>query len=289
MRILASIVGLASVAVAGEPVKTDTHRAFQPVVRPALPPACGDARATVDRFILAALEPKGIAPNPEADRPTLIRRVALDLTGLPPTVAEIDAFLADQSPIAYERMVERYLASPHYGERWGKFWLDAAGYADSNGYFSADSDRPLAWRYRDYVVRSFNADKPYDRFVQEQLAGDELDEPTPESVIATGYYRLGLWDDEPADKEQARYDVLDGIVSTTSQVVLGMTVGCARCHDHKKDPVRQRDYYQLLAFFQDVTDMNGRNTRFLATDEQRREQERLIRAKQAREAELYQQ
>src|SRR5439155_7570181 len=140
---------------------------------------------------------------------------------------EVDTFLADCSADAYERMIERCLASPRYGERWGKFWLDAAGYADSNGYFNADSDRPLAWRYRDYVLRSFNADKPYDRFVKEQLAGDELppgadaaDSPG-DALIATGYYRLGIWDDEPTDPVQSRYDGLDDLVATTGQVFLG--------------------------------------------------------------------
>src|SRR5262245_50386592 len=157
---------------AAEP--SENHPAFRLAVRPPVPDVRGAARTDVDRFILAALEAKGLALNPEADRRTLIRRVSFDLTGLPPTPAEIDAFLADKSPDAYERMLDRYLASPRYGERWGKFWLDSAGYADSNGYFDADSNRPFAWRYRDYVVRAFNADKPYDRFVKEQMAGDEM-------------------------------------------------------------------------------------------------------------------
>ena len=143
-------------------------------MRPKVPSVKGTARTDVDRFILAALEAKQLALSPEADRPTLVRRVCFDLTGLPPTVPEIEQFLADKSPDAYEKMLDRYLASPrHYGERWGKVWLDAAGYADSNGYFNADSDRPLAWKYRDYVIASVNADKPYDAFVREQLAGDE--------------------------------------------------------------------------------------------------------------------
>src|SRR5206468_10028513 len=152
------------------------HWAFRPPARPSPPAghAGRPARTPVDAFLLAALAEKGLALGPEADRATLLRRVSFALTGLPPTPGEREAFLAASSPGAYEHMVERYLASPHYGERWGKFWLDAAGYADSNGYFSADSDRPLAWRYRDYVIRSFNEDKPYDRFVCEQLAGDEL-------------------------------------------------------------------------------------------------------------------
>src|SRR5262249_29616598 len=143
-----------------------------------------------------------------------------------------------------------------------------------------------AWRYRDYVVRAFNTDKPYDQFIREQLAGDLLDKVTPETLIATGYYRLGQWDDEPADRLQAKNDGLDGIVSTMSQAFLGMSVGCARCHDHKKDPIPQRDYYRLLAFFHNVTEMNGRNTRRLMTAEDRRVEDQMLRDRQAREAEL---
>src|SRR6476661_5800436 len=219
-------VAFTGVAAAGDAPTTVAHRNFQPVVRPQVPAVRGAARTDVDRFILAALEAKGLALNPEADRPTLIRRVAFDLTGLPPTVDELDAFLADQSPLAYERMVDRYLASPQYGERWGKYWLDAAGYADSNGYFSADSDRPLAWRYRDYVVRSFNADKPYDRFVKEQIAGDELagyvpgGDVTPamvEGLTATHFLRnapdgTGESDGNPDEVRVDRFTVLEGNV-----------------------------------------------------------------------------
>src|SRR5262245_39789219 len=175
VRVLGTIACLAAgvIALAANP-KPEPQRSFQPVVRPKIPEVRGAARNDVDRFILAALEAKSLGLNPEADRATLIRRVCFDLTGLPPTLAEIDAYRTDKSANSYEKMVDRFLASPRYGERWGKHWLDAAGYADSNGYFNADSDRPLAWRYRDYVVRAFNADKPYDRFVKEQIAGDEL-------------------------------------------------------------------------------------------------------------------
>src|SRR5207302_2476688 len=163
-----------------------------------------------------------------------------------------DAFLADSYPDAFERLIERYLASPHYGERWGKFWLDAAGYADSNGYFNADSDRPLAYKYRDYVIRSLNEDKPYDRFVKEQLAGDELETVTDASLTATAFYRLGVWDDEPDDKRQADFDELDDMLSVTGSTFLGLTVGCARCHDHKFDPIGQEDYYSMLAFLRNI-------------------------------------
>ena len=165
-------------------------------------------------------------------------------------------------------LVDRLLDSPHYGEKWGRHWLDLVRYAETNGY-ERDGAKPFAWRYRDYVINAFNKDKPYDQFLREQLAGDLLPHATPESWIATGYYRLGIWDDEPADPLQARYDVLDGIVATTSQVVLGMSVGCARCHDHKRDPIPQKDYYRLLAFFQDVTNMNNKNTHFIASPDDR--------------------
>ncbi len=152
------------------------------------------------------------------------------------------------------------LASPHYGEKWGRHWLDLVRYGETNGY-ERDSAKPFAWRYRDYVINAFNRDKPYDQFIREQLAGDEVDPTSAESMIATGFYRLGIWDDEPADRLLAHYDGLDGIVSTTGQVVLGMTINCARCHDHKVDPIPQRDYYRLLSFFQDVTNSDGKNLR----------------------------
>ncbi|MBN9518298.1 DUF1553 domain-containing protein [bacterium] len=246
---------------ADEPPGPESHRAFRPVGRPKVPDVRGPARTTVDRFILAALEAKQLTLNPEADRPTLVRRVAFDLTGLPPTVAEIDAFVADRSADAYEKMVDRYLASPAYGERWGKFWLDAAGYADSNGYFNADSDRPLAWRYRDYVVRSFNADKPYDVFVREQLAGDELagyvpgGDVTPamvEPLTATHFLRnapdgTGESDGNPDEVRTDRFTVLEGNVQNLVNCLLGLTVQCARCHDHKFEPITQAEYYGFQA------------------------------------------
>ena len=161
------------------------HWAFRPPVRPALPAvrATDNIRTDVDRFIIAALEREGLALNPQADRAKLIRRVAFDLVGLPPTLDEIDTFRRDRSPRGYEQMIDRFLASPHYGERWGRHWLDAAGYADSNGYFHADTDRPLAYQYRDYVVRAINADKRFDRFLHEQIAGDELAGYTPDGDV----------------------------------------------------------------------------------------------------------
>ena len=155
----------------------------------------------------------------------LIRRVTYDLTGLPPTPKDVDDFCSDQSSEAYERLVDRLLASPRYGEAWGRHWLDLVRYAETNGY-ERDSAKPFAWRYRDYVIDAFNHDTPYDRFLHEQLAGDEIDRDSAQALIATGFYRLGIWDDEPADKPLARYDVLDGIVSTTGQVFLGITINC---------------------------------------------------------------
>jgi Protein of unknown function (DUF1553)/Protein of unknown function (DUF1549) len=215
----------------------------------------------VDRFILAAAEAKRLGLNPEADRATLIRRVCFDLTGLPPTFAELDAFLLDEAPDAYDKILERYLASPRYGERWGKFWLDAAGYSDSNGYFNADSDRPLAWRYRDYVVGSFNADRPYDQFVREQLAGDEFagyrpgGDVTPamvEGLIATHFLRnapdgTGESDGNPDEVLTDRLTVLEGNLQNIMNCLLGLTIQCARCHDHKFEPISQKEYYSLQA------------------------------------------
>ena len=232
----------------------------QPVVRPTVPSVKdrNGIRNPVDAFIQARLESEGLRPAPEADRVTLIRRLTYDLTGLPPTPEEVDAFLADGARDAYERLVDRLLTSSRYGERWARHWLDLVRFGETNGY-ERDSAKPFAWRYRDYVIDAFNRDKPYDQFVREQLAGDEINPGSAESLIATGFYRLGIWDDEPADRPQARYDTLDGVISTTGQVILGMTVNCARCHDHKVDPIPQRDYYRLLAFFIDVTHPDGKN------------------------------
>src|SRR4051812_32254002 len=258
---LCVLLAASLICVAEDAPKLEPNRAFRPVVRPKVPDVKGTARTAVDRFVLAALEAKQLALNPEADRPTLVRRVCFDLTGLPPTPAEIAAFVADTAPDAYEKMVDRYLASPAYGERWGKLWLDAAGYADSNGYFNADSDRPLAWKYRDYVVRAVNADTPYDRFVREQLAGDELAGYTPggdvtpamvEPLTATHFLRnapdgTGESDGNPDEVRTDRFTVLEGNVQNLMNCLLGLTVQCARCHDHKFEPITQAEYYGLQA------------------------------------------
>jgi mono/diheme cytochrome c family protein len=232
-----------------------THWAFLPLAKSA-PPAVKDpawARSDIDRYILAGLELAGLKPSPEADRRTLLRRVSFDLTGLPPTPEEVDAFVKDDSPQAYERLVDRLLASPHYGERWGRHWLDLARYADTSGYHN-DLDRPYAWRYRDYVIRSFNEDKPYARFVAEQLAGDEIEGADEQTLVATGFCRNGPSNDDNMGKTAAalaqyRVEQLDNVISTTASVFLGVTLGCARCHDHKTDPFTARDYYSLLAIF----------------------------------------
>lgn len=231
---------------------TEKDRAFwsfQPVKRPLVPRnASGNP---IDAFVLAKLKAKNLTLNPPADPRELIRRLTYDLTGLPPTPAQVEAFATDPSPAAYEKLVDSLLASPHYGEKWGRHWLDLVRYGETNS-FERDNPKPHVWRYRDYVIRSLIADKPYDRFLREQLAGDELADGGPDGLIATGFYRLGIWDDEPADRDQSRYDGLDDIVATTSQVMLGLTVDCARCHDHKIDPIPQRDYYRLMSFFHNV-------------------------------------
>jgi hypothetical protein len=256
-----------AVAPAAPPPARGTagHWAFRPPVRPA-PPAVKDPAAIrndLDRFVQAKLEEKGLGLAPEADRATLIRRVSYDLTGLPPSPSEIAEFLSDPAPGAYERLVDRYLESPRYGERWGRHWLDAAGYADSNGYFSADSDRPHAWRYRDYVVRALNADKPFDRFVEEQLAGDELAGYRPDMDVtgetvdlltATHFLRnsqdgTGESDGNQLEVLADKLAVLEGTVHIIGSSLLGLTLQCARCHEHKFDPVSQEEYYELEAIF----------------------------------------
>jgi hypothetical protein len=202
---------------------------------------------SIDYFVKKQLDARGLTPAPMADPRTLLRRAYLDLTGLPPTPAEIDAYLNDRALGAWERLIDRLLASPHYGERWGRHWLDVARYADSNG-FEHDFDRPNAWRYRDYVIRAFNEDKPYDIFLREQIAGDELPQVTPDTLVATGFLRnyakVGF---REKDNPENRFDYLDDMLGTIGRGVLGLTVQCARCHDHKFDPISQRDYYRMQA------------------------------------------
>ncbi len=227
-----------------------SHWSFQKTERPAIPPVKQPAwvRNSIDAFILAKLEARGLKPLPAADKRVLIRRVTLDLIGLPPTPADIDAFLADDSSDAYEKLVDRLLASPQYGERWARPWLDLARYAESDG-FKSDDTRPFAWRYRDYVIQSLNEDKPYDRFIREQLAGDEIDPANPAALVATGFNRH--WPDESNARNlvQRRQEILNDITDTTASVFLGLSLGCARCHDHKYDPITQKDYYRFQAFF----------------------------------------
>jgi hypothetical protein len=215
-------------------------------------PRVGDARWNahpIDAFLKKTLDEKGLEPAPPADRRMLIRRAYLDLIGLVPPPEEVETFLNDPAPDAWEKQIDRLLASPHYGERWGRHWLDVARYADSWGHIH-DDDNPNGWRYRDYVIRSFNEDKPYDRFIREQLAGDELDEITFDSLTATGFHRIAprvLFREK--QNPHYRYDYLDDMIATTSRAFLGMTVACARCHDHKFDPISQLDYYRMMGIF----------------------------------------
>ncbi|MSU24703.1 MAG: DUF1549 domain-containing protein [Opitutus sp.] len=245
---------------AEEPEKTK-HWAFVPPER-SPPPAVQDAawpRHDLDRFVLARLEAEGLRPAPEAEKATLLRRVTLDLIGLPPTLAEVDAFVVDRAPGAYARVVERLLASPHFGERWARPWLDVARYADSNGY-SVDAPRQI-WKYRDWVVGALNRDLPYDQFVIEQLGGDLLPNPTVDQKVATGFNRNTQINQEGGiDPEQFRIESVLDRVSTFGTVFLGLTVGCAQCHDHKFDPIKQREYYQLYAIFNNsADDGHGKN------------------------------
>ena len=228
------------------------HWAFLPLRKTALPHVrnAAWARTPVDRFVLARLEASGLRPNPATDRRTLIRRVSFDLIGLPPTLEEVKAFLGDASPNAYEKLVDRLLANPHFGERWGRHWLDLARFAESHGY-EQDYDRPKAYQYRDFVIRAFNQDLPYDKFVRWQLAGDEFEPDNPMALLATGFLAAGTHATQitKSQVEKERYDELDDMLSTTSATFLGLTVGCARCHDHKYDPIPTRDYYRMLSTF----------------------------------------
>jgi hypothetical protein len=252
MRPLALLVALLATthAFAAEPA---THWSLRACTRPTPPELKNPkfaVRTPVDSFILAELEKAGLSPAPEADRGTLIRRVTFDLTGLPPTLAETDAFLHDEAPGAFERLVERLLASPRYGERWGRHWLDLVRYSETEG-FEYDRHRSGAWRYRDYVIDAFNRDKPYDRFVLEQLAGDELDPNSDELRTAAGFNRLGPVRRNAGNQELAfsRNEVMTEMADGAGAVFLGLTVACARCHDHKFDAITLDEYYSFQAFW----------------------------------------
>ena len=234
--------------------------AFQPIADPATPSSASEwVRTSIDAFVLAELEKNDLEPSPPLEKRRLVRRLYLDLIGLPPSPDEVDAYLNDDDPRAYEKLVERLLESPHYGERWALKWLDVVRYADTNG-FEQDAFRADAWRYRDYVVHSFNRDKPFDRFVQEQIAGDELFPGDADALIATGFHGAGPRHvvGGNQDKDEARQEVLTEMTLGVGQVFLGLTVQCARCHDHKFDPIQQADYYRLQSFFAG-TDIAERN------------------------------
>ncbi|HJS09391.1 MAG TPA: DUF1549 domain-containing protein, partial [Pirellulales bacterium] len=242
---------------------------FKPPQRPAVPAVADStwAKNPIDAFILAKLEAEGIHPNSPADKRTLLRRVTFDLTGLPPTPAEIGEFLKDDSPEAYAKVVDRLLASPRYGERWAQHWLDVVRYAETDG-FKQDAYRASAHRYRDYVIRALNDDLPYDRFILQQLAGDELEPNNPDAIIATGLNRLYPDEYNAANIKQRRQEILDEITDVTGQTFLGLTMGCAQCHDHKFDEIMQKDYFRLQAFF---TPMLPRDDIVVASEEEKRQ------------------
>lgn len=278
------LLALATVGIAGiaaDPViepslrpEDRAHWSFRPPQRPAVPKVRNPSwlRTPIDAFILARLEAAGLDPTPPADKRTLLRRVTLDLTGLPPTPEEAAAFFADDKPNAFEQLIDRLLASPHYGEHWAQHWLDVVRYAESNGY-ETDGERPHAWRYRDYVVRSFQSDKPFHEFIKEQIAGDLLAHgdarENAELLIAVGMHRCGPMHfvGGNVDAEEMRQEILTEMVNGVGAAFLGLTVGCARCHDHKFDPVSQADYYRLQAFFAG-TQLRDRD---LATEAEKKE------------------
>src|SRR5262245_42697779 len=234
------------------------HWAFRPPERPPLPVihhSPSAIRNPIDRFILARLEKEGLRPSPETDSVTLLRRLSLDLIGLPPTPEEADAFLADRSDRAYEKVVERLLASPHYGERWGRLWLDAARYADSDGF---EKDKPRqVWAYRDWVVNALNRDLPYDQFIVQQIAGDLLPNATPDQVTATGFLRNSMINEEGGvDPEQFRMEAMYDRMDAIGKGMLGLTIQCAQCHSHKFDPLKQTEYYRLFAFLNTCDEAN---------------------------------
>lgn len=260
------------------------HWAYVPPVQVGLPTVRGASRNAVDQFVLARLEKQGLGFQPEASRQTLIRRLSLDLTGLPPTPKEVAEFLADERVDAYERVVERLLASPHYGERWARPWLDLARYADTNGY--EKDERRTMWKYRDWVIEALNKDMPFDQFTIEQIAGDLLPNATVEQKIATGFHRNTMLNEEGGvDRDEAHFEVMVDRVNTTGSVWLGSTLGCTQCHNHKYDPFTQKDYYSMMAFFSNeaktMRDYGDTSTKWvepqldLATPQQEAERQRL--------------
>lgn len=266
---------------------TDDERKYWALVKPVRRPVPAVANAAwsrnaVDAFLWSAMTARGLSPAPPADRRRLVRRAYLDVLGLPPTPAEIEAFVNDRAPDAWPRLVNRLLASPHYGERWARHWMDLARYADSGG-FEFDVDRPEMYRYRDYLINAFNTDKPYDQFVREQIAGDELDHPSDATLIATGFLRLG------PEGGGNRQDALDDLVATTSLTFIGMTVSCARCHNHKFDPIPQKDYYRMQAVFfptRGVEHPLAPSHEVAANDAERQRVDALIKPLQAKKLEI---
>ena len=267
----------------GAPWPEHKHWAFLPPVRPPLPKV-RDTRwpaNPIDRFVLARLEQQGLAPSAPAGRTTLLRRLSLDLTGLPPTPAEVDAFLADRSARAYEKQVDRLLASPHYGERWARIWLDAARYADSNGY---EKDRPRqVWFYRDWVIGAFNRNLPYDQFIVDQIAGDELPHATQDQIVATGFLRNSMINEEGGvDPEQFRMESMFDRIDAIGKGILGVTIQCAQCHNHKFDPLTQEEYYRMMAFLNNADE--AQVVVYTAAEEKQREE--ILRRTEAIEAQL---
>jgi Protein of unknown function (DUF1549)/Protein of unknown function (DUF1553) len=280
-RVLTTVALAGAVCFAASVQKEFTQQqrrwwAFQKVAKPPVPATKDQAwvHNDIDAFVLAKLEEKGLHPAPPADKITLIRRATLDLTGLLPTPEEVQAFVADTRPDAFARVVDRLLASPRYGERWARHWLDLARYSDSEG-FKSDETRPNIWRYRDYVIDAFNQDKPYDRFIKEQIAGDELYPNDPVALVATGFNRHFPDESNARNLMQRRQEILNDITDTVSATFLGMTYGCARCHDHKFDPILQKDYYRLQAFFAN-TRIEDRASLIFGPERREREQEYAV-------------